>query len=479
MISVLLGCVSGELPSGRLDAVRADLVPAPRNLLLIVVDDLAAHALGAYGSPVARTPHIDALADEGARFTRAYTPYPVCGPARAAMLTGYHPHGSGAYGYESGRERIGPDGRTWPQAFREAGFRTARVSKVFHMGVPGDIVAGADGTDDPESWDQRVNTPGPEHLSPGVGVRVHGNPDGSVPIDGGGTTMSVIRADGDDDDQADGQAALAAIAMLGTMGDDPFFLAVGLVRPHVPFVAPSPWFQAFDADAMVLPTWPADDWADLPSRGINHVNVENGRMSAAQQREALVGYHASVAFMDAQVGRILDALETSGHAGDTLVILTSDHGYHLDEHGFWQKLGVHEESVRVPLVVRGPGVVVGERSGLVSLLDLFPTALDLFGVDAPGALQGESLRGVLRDPGVSVRDELLVTSHGGSTNLLRSEGWAWIDYGAGRGAELYAMDEDPEQFHNLADEPAFAAIQADLSSRAATLASDLRGSDLR
>ena len=236
---------------------RGDSDPAKYNVLFIISDDLTYTALSCYGNTVCQTPHIDAIAERGVRFTRAFCQGTYCGPSRAALLSGYYPHASKVLGYKSPRPNIG-DRATWPQHFQNHGYYTARVSKIYHMGVPGGVEwrgEGKDynGSDDPHSWTERFNTPGPEWRSEGDGETLEGNPDGKKPVVGGNTFV-VVESDGGDDVQVDGKAAAKAVELIHQHKDEPFWLGVGFVRPHVPFVSPREYHVPFKPyDKMTLP----------------------------------------------------------------------------------------------------------------------------------------------------------------------------------------------------------------------------------
>ena len=339
--------------------VRAEESPKRFNVLFIISDDLTDTALSCYGNQVCQTPNIDGLAKQGTRFTRAYCQATYCGPSRASMLSGYYPHATGVLGYVSGRKAIG-DRETWPQRFKNQGYRSVRVSKIFHMGVPGGVEKGGHGSDDARSWSERYNSQGPEWRAPGKGETLEGNPDGKKSVVGGNTFV-VVEAEGDDLVHSDGKTARKAVEILEQYGaakladrksKEPLFLAVGFVRPHVPFVAPKRYFAPFPPEKMVLPKKVPGDWDDIPRAGINYKTSKNMKMNLEKQRKAVSGYYASVAFLDAQVGKVLEALERSGLADDTIVIFTSDHGYHLGEHDFWAKVSLLDESARVPLIIK-------------------------------------------------------------------------------------------------------------------------------
>ncbi|MBB4079182.1 choline-sulfatase [Lewinella aquimaris] len=449
------------------------------NVLFIIADDLTATAVSSYGSEVCQTPNIDRLAAEGVKYTRAYCQYPVCGPSRASLLGGYYPTATETYGYVSGREQIGEERHTWPQAFREAGYHTARVSKIFHMGVPIHIEEGSDGADDPASWDETYNSQAAEWQTPGAAELVQGNPDGTIERKGG-NVMTIVRAEGDDLVHADGKTAERASELLRTKRDEPFFLAVGMVRPHVPFVAPSAYFDPYPYAQIDLPEKVPGDWDDIPEPGINYVTSQNGQMSLEQQQKAVAAYYASVTFMDAQVGKVLRTLEEEGLADSTIVIFTSDHGFHLGEHDFWMKVSLHEESVRVPLIIRVPGKDPAVCNSFVELLDLYPTVAELAGVPHSDHLQGKSLVGTLDDPGHAVRDMAFSVSLGGNALLVRTANWAYIQYGEGEDAEmeLFDMDRDPQQFTNLAYDPAYADTLAEMQQRLREKLQEVRTNDL-
>jgi len=427
------------------------------NILFIISDDLTATAVSSYENKACNTPNIDKLASEGIRYTRAYTQYPVCGPSRASLMSGYYPTATRTYGYVSGRENIGPERKTWSQLFKENGYYTARVSKIFHMGVPIDIENGSNGTDDEASWTERFNSQGPEWKAEGEAELVQGNPTGTLPRKGG-NVMTIVKADGDDLVHSDGKTAQKAIELIKKHKNDPFFLAVGFVRPHVPFVAPKNYFEPYPYQKILMPKKVEGDWNDIPKRGINYVTSINGQMSSDQEKKAVAAYYASVSYMDAQVGKVLKALKEEGLEDNTIIIFTSDHGFHLGEHSFWMKVSLHEESVRVPMIIKVPGKKPAVCNSFVELLDLYPTIAELAGIETSKHLQGKSLAKTIENPNHEVRKIAFSVSQGGKTFLLRTEKWAYIQYDedAKSGIELFDMENDPKQFTNLADAAAHA-----------------------
>ena len=426
------------------------------NVLFIISDDLTATALSCYGNTTCKTPNIDAIAASGVRFTRAYCQGTYCGPSRASFLSGYYPHAIKMLGYKTPRPALG-DRATWPQHFKNAGYHTARVSKIFHMGVPGGIEAGSDGADDPASWTEKFNSQGPEWKAPGKGETLEGNPDGKKPVVGGNTFV-IVAADGDDLAHSDGRTANKACELINEYKSRRFFLGVGFVRPHVPFVAPAADFTPFPFEKMVLPEKIPGDWDDIPKLGINYKTSKNMKMDVPKQRKAVSGYFASVQYMDRQVGKVMKALEKSGVADETIVIFTSDHGYHLGEHDFWAKVSLHEESVKVPLIIKVPGKKPAVCNSLTELLDLYPTISNLCGLEVPDRIQGKDISPMLDEPTTIVHDAAF--SVNGKGFLLREDRFAYIQYredGSG-GAELFDMKEDPRQIHNLVESPKHAAL---------------------
>ena len=448
------------------------------NVLFIISDDLTATALSCYGNKVCQTPNIDRLASQGTRFTKAYCQGTYCGPSRASFMSGYYPHAIKMLGYGSPRPAIG-ERATWAQHFKNNGYYTARVSKIFHMGVPGGIEKGTDGADDPASWTERFNSAGPEWKALGDGETLENNADGRKPGPVGGNTFVVVEADGNDLVHSDGKTAAKAVELIKQHKDKPFFLGVGFVRPHVPFVAPRKDYTGFLPYSKIqLPPKLKDDWADIPKAGINYKTSKNMKMDVRRQKKAVGGYYASVAFMDRMVGQVLDGLKEAGLDEKTIVIFTSDHGYHLGEHDFWAKVSLHDESAAVPLIIRMPGKKPAVCHSLVELLDLYPTLSNLCGLKVPERLQGKDISKMMTDPAKEVRSAAF--SVNGKGFLLREENWAYIAYGKdGQGdEELFDMKQDPKQFTNLAKDPQYGQTLIRFQKQMAAKLKEVRTNDL-
>ncbi|WP_236979493.1 sulfatase [Membranihabitans maritimus] len=451
------------------------------NVLFIIADDLTTTALSTYENTLSKTPNIDNLAASGTLYTRAYCQYPVCGPSRASMMFGYYPSATQTYGYVSGRENIGPDRKSWSQLFKDNGYYTARVSKIYHMGVPGDIEKGSNGTDDEASWNERFNSQGPEWKAEGEAELVQNNPYGLNPRKGG-NVMTTVKADGDDLVHSDGKTAEKASELIRKHKNEPFFMAVGFVRPHVPFVAPKSYFKPYPHEQMVLPPMVQNDWDDIPERGINYVTSLNAQMSEEQEKKAVAAYYASVAYMDAQIGKVLNTLKEEGLEDNTIIIFTSDHGFHLGEHRFWMKVSLHEESVRVPMIIKVPGKKPGICHSFAELLDLYPTVAELAGLEYSDHIQGKSLIETLENPAKKVRD-MAFSMHrwrGKFAYLIRTEKWAYIQYDedASGGMELFDMDHDSKQYNNLAHNPQYAEVVELMQNKLKTKLQEVRENDL-
>lgn len=396
-------------------------------------------------------------------------------------MSGFYPHATGVLGYKSPREQIG-DLPTWSEHFKNHGYYAARVSKIFHMGVPGGIEDGGDGADDERSWTERFNSQGPEWRAPGDGETLENNPDGKKPAVGGNTFV-VVEADGDDLVHSDGKTAAKAVELLShpDRKKQPFWLGVGFVRPHVPFVAPRKYYEPFlPYSSMALPERIENDWMDIPKAGINYKTSLNMKMDLRRQKKAIGGYYASVSYMDAQVGKVLTALDDSGLRDQTIVIFTSDHGYHLGEHDFWAKVSLRDESAGVPLIVSVPGQEPAICNSLVELLDLYPTIANLCGLEIPTHVQGKDITKLLTSPNETVRKAAFSVAPMRKGFLLREDRWSYIQYGedASGGIELFDTEGDPEQFHNLADAPEHLATVQRLQQDLKTKLIEIRDNDL-
>lgn len=459
-------------------ATAADSKP---NVLFLVSDDLN-NFLGCYGDPRAKTPNLDKLATRGVRFERAYCAFPLCGPSRNSFLTGLYPNSTGILANAQIFRQTIPAHRSMPQVFRNAGYFAARIGKLYHYNVPKSI--GTNGHDDPGSWELELNPAGVDRLAEESKIF------SLTPGEFGGT-LSWLASQAPDGQHTDGLNAADAEWVLERCAkrkDRPFFLAVGFFRPHTPYVAPQdPYFGYYPEGEMPVVENVEEDQADIPPAGLGSYKKEQDKLTDDLRRKCVQAYYASISFMDAQVGRVVAALDRLGLSDNTIIVFTSDHGYHMGEHGLWQKMSLFEESARVPLLIVAPGTSVkaGVAESPVSHVDLFPTLAELCGVPAPDNLQGQSLVPMLKDPKVFGRGWALtqvmrgggpnrasVTTNVGSDGprffgySLRTARWRYTEWDEGKqGRELYDHDADPRELKNLASDPAHAATVAELSTK--------------
>ncbi|HEX4955842.1 MAG TPA: sulfatase [Thermoanaerobaculia bacterium] len=437
------------------------VAPAPRdrpNILFIVSDDLAAR-LSINGDPIAKTPNVDRLAERGVRFDRAYCQFPLCNPSRASFLTGRYPHRTGVLGnLDALRDRM-PDAVTLPQLLHQAGYVTRRVGKVFHGGL-----------DDPASWDE-----GGEVVQP-----VATKAPTTVQKEQRRRTSDQWKALAKEEGLADQVAATTAIEMLGRAKTDdrPFFLAVGFLRPHAPLFAPKKYFDLYPPRQMPLPVDFARRPKPLPGAPAVALLRRNGDLfidrpsKPREARQAIAAYYACVSFVDAQVGRLLDALEAEGLAERTVIVFLGDNGYHLGQKGKWSKdSSLYEPAVKVPLLIVAPGPYARGAASprTVELVDLYSTLAELAGAALPGGEDGLSLVPLLRDPSASrERGAVSVAAWGGEIvgRTVRTERYRYTEwFGGDRGIELYDYQQDPNELENLARDHATKTLRAQLAQQ--------------
>jgi arylsulfatase A-like enzyme len=455
LASLLLILAGAALALGSSPPQTADA--ARPNVLFVVSDDLNTD-LGVYGAPV-RSAHVDRLAARGVTFERAYCQYPLCNPSRSSFLTGRRPNATGVLTNPGRnpmsphfRERL-PDAVTLPQLFTNNRWFVARIGKLYHYGVPRDI--GTSSLDDYRSWDLVINPRGRDREQHD---RIFSLEPGQF-----GATLSWLADEGQDAEHTDGIAAAEAVRLLERFkkSTQRFFLAVGFYRPHTPYVAPKKYFDMYPPDRIELPALSDNDRSRTPAAAYASFRKQQDEIDDAKRREAIGAYRASTTFMDAQLGVVLDALDRLQLADNTVVVFTSDHGYHLGEHGLWQKMSAFEGSARVPLVIAGPGIAKGKRArGLVELVDLYPTLADLAGLKPPAPLDGRSLKPILVDPSARVKDAAFTQVRDGYA--VRTDRWRYIEWAEGaKGVQLYDMERDPQETTNLAGNPAHAATVAE------------------
>lgn len=467
--------------------------PAGRpNILFIAVDDLRCD-LGAYGARHVKSPNLDRLAASGVMFSRAYCQQAVCNPSRVSVLTGLRPDTTRVWDLVTNMRTTVPDVVTLPQHFRRFGYRAVAHGKIFHNTFP-----------DARSWDEPPrNPPGTVRYSPAnlqrlaeykEGMKAAGKPDAAIArMRGPATEMQ----EQPDDLNFDGWQTTEALAKLGELAaaGAPFFLAVGYIRPHLPFITPKKYWNLYDRAKIPLATnpflprdMPAVAYGDRSLGGFYELrdyldyaeapSPFDGPLTEEQQRELRHGYYASVSFIDAQVGRLLEALEILGLTRNTIVVLWSDHGWKLGEHGGWAKQTNFDVDTRVPLIIRAPGVAGNGQTcrSLVELVDLYPTLCELAAVPIPSTLEGRSLAPLLVDPTRAFKDAAFSQfprRHQGKDFMgyaVRTERHRyveWIDRSTAEtvARELYDLGRDPDENANIAGQPEQSAAVRGLSER--------------
>jgi arylsulfatase A-like enzyme len=413
---------------------------APPNVLFIAVDDLN-HWVGHLGrNPQTSTPNIDRLAARGVTFTHAYCAAPLCNPSRAALMSGLRPATTGVYDNGDDWRAVIPEERCLTTMFRKAGYHVAGAGKIYHGGFPRR-----------REWDDYFNKAGGDP-----------RPTGDTGVGG----IKFAPLDCRDEDLREWKIVNYGISQLQKKHGRPFFLAIGLHKPHMPWNVPRKYYDLHPLSEIELPPHRDDDLKDVPPAGVkmagpggDHARIlESGRW-----KEAVQGYLAAISYADAMIGRLLEALDQSEYVANTIVVLWGDHGWHLGEKQHWRKFALWEEATRAPLIWVAPGVTKpgGVCARTVDFMSLYPTLAELAGIPIPPHVQGRSLRELLVDPQAPWEHPAL-TTFGFQNHAVRAEGWRYIRYSNG-GEELYDEAADPFEWTNLAADPKFADRKKDLA----------------
>ena len=429
------------------------------NVLFIAVDDLN-HWVGHLGrQPLGKraTPNIDRLAARGVSFSRAYCAAPSCTPSRAALMSGLRPSTTGVY--ENGRDwqsAIAPE-KCLPAQFRKGGYVALGAGKIYHGNRRWE-------------WDDYLAEKERDANRPAAPARVR-VPKGASDGVGG---IKFAPLDCADSDLPDFRIADYGIEQLAKKHEKPFFLAVGLHKPHMPWNVPKKWYERFPLEEIELPPTLREDLADVPPAGVAMAKPQgdHARMvSSGRWKEAVQGYLAAIAYTDMNVGRVLDALEKSEHRDNTIVVLWGDHGWHLGEKEHWRKFALWEEATRSPLIWVVPGAGAGAGAGgmkagatcerPVDFMSIYPTLMDLCGLPTPGHVEGKSIAALLRDPAAKWETPAVMT-YLFDNHAVRSDGWRYIRYADG-GEELYDHASDPLEHVNLAAKPQHAERKRELA----------------
>ncbi|NNE91916.1 MAG: sulfatase [Verrucomicrobiales bacterium] len=433
------------------------------NVLFIAADDLA-NVFGKTRPKGLKTPHLDRLMEHGVFFERAYCQIPLCNPSRASVMTGLRPDAIDVFDLDRHFRESQPKSVTLSQLFKNHGYYVARVGKIYHYNVPKGI--GTNGLDDAPSWQEVINPIGRDVAD--EPLIFNAEPHRAI-----SAAMSWLPSAGEDSEQTDGKIADDAVRLLEEHKDEPFFLAAGFFRPHTPYVAPAKYFDQYPLVQIELTNVPENDRDDIPPAAIPHnIPLPDYGLEDDILTPALRAYLASVSFVDANVGTLLDALDRLGLSDNTIVVFWSDHGYHLGEHFLWQKRTLFDPSARAPVIMADPRI--GDTKGrtcrrIVEFVDIYPTVADLAGLPLHEhqELAGRSLQPLLKNPeaewgGVGIT-QILRPLDGGKRHVMgrsiTTERWRYIDWAGGAaGRELYDHETDPDEHTNLADKPEHADL---------------------
>ena len=413
------------------------------NVLFIAIDDLRdwVHYLGTNAQ--VQTPHLDRLAARGVSFTRSYCAAPVCNPSRTALLTGLRPWTSGVY--DNGtewRDAVPVSATTLPALFLSQGYYVAGAGKVFH----GNRIR-------PDEWSDFAK-------------EKKGDPEPDAKQSDGVGGIKFAPLDCRDEDMTDYNSVSYAIDQLNRQHDRPLFLACGLHKPHMPWNVPQKYFDLYPLDQIELPKVLETDLDDVPPAGVKMARPDRDHaqmLASGRWKEAVQGYLAAISFADAMIGRLLDGLDKSPYASNTIIVLWGDHGWHLGEKQHWRKFALWEEATRAPLIFVVPGVTRpgGVCVRTVDFMSIYPTLTDLCGLPTPSHVEGRSIRRLLADP-AATWGQPAITTHGYKNHAVRTQGWRYIRYADGS-EELYDEAQDPREWVNLAGKSEWATVKSDLA----------------
>lgn len=441
--------------------------PKRPHVLFVICDDLNSH-VSPFGYALIQTPALKRLAAEGLTFHRSYCQYPVCGPSRASLLSSLYPESSGVLNNKLDIRKTRPGTVSLPQRLKENGYWTASVGKIFHSPrhQQGDV-----------AWNEQIMFQNDELPLVAKARKLFEAKHGSVEDRKNRkmwkahrkTLSAQTRGESQpgygptqlqDDQHKDGKNVLQIVKWLNekSYGDKPFFIACGIQKPHVPFLAPKKYFDRYQLADLRFQLSPANDWEDIPEfamvKRFQSFGFELGKENDVLRREYTQAYHACISYIDAQLGLLFDSLKLRGLWDDTIVIFTSDHGYHLGEHFMWGKVTLFEECARVPLIVRVPGMTKpgSITKALIEHVDFYPTLLELCGLENSRDLQGISFVPILKNPSLKGKQATYtVVSRGEKLGRsIRTQKWRYAEWGAPNLSELYDLEKDPNEYTNLA-----------------------------
>lgn len=424
-----------------------------KNVLFIIIDDLNAD-MGTYGHSLVKTPNLDRLTKRGIQFNKAYCQFPLCNPSRASILNGLRPDTTKVFGNSTYFRDALPTAITMPMFFKNNGYQTARFGKGFH-GVPDKKNHLRKNIEDEPAWDRMFyppkthvyNIPKLQNYTPGKDVAA---------------SLNFLEADEtvDKDMLPDTELADETVKALENIKDEPFFFLLGFHRPHSPYIAPKKYFDMYSLKDIRLPDEPEDDLNDVPPVALWTNPPYWGLTDPEKRKEVLRAYYASVTYMDAQMGKVLNALDRLNLAKNTVVVFVSDHGYNLSEHKQWMKQSLFEKVARVPMVIALPDAKVKGKvsEGIVETVDLYKTLADICGLQAPAYIHGKSLVPLLNNPQASWNYPAFtqVARKAVMGRSIRNQRYRYTEWGD-QGNELYDYQKDPKESVNLVKNPAYAA----------------------
>ena len=430
--------------SGIANANAANKIKTDKNILLIIVDDLN-NTLACYGNEVVKTPNINQLSQMGVQFNNAYCNYPVSNPSRSSFLTGLYPESAKVLNNTTHLKDVLGDKITLPYLFKENGFCTMSIGKVFH---------GSNEQNDPKAWDEF-------HMYEPTAIGKTGE---SRNITNGVLKWCTwMAANGTDEDLQDGQNAKKAIEFIESKKTKPFFLALGFQKPHDPFIAPKKYFDMYPLNICNPPIIP-DGWKPPYPFTLPAETTIFNKFSDQDKREFLRSYYACTTYMDAQLGKVLKALKETKQLDNTLIIFMGDNGYHLGEQNWWNKVTLFEKGTNPPFIVVGNSV--GKKNirtnTLIEFVDLYPTLADIFKLkNTPDYLEGKSFKEILKNPELPFRDVVYAVVSRGEFlgKMVKSQKWRYEEWDdAKKGIELYDQINDKFEYNNLAQKPEYAEI---------------------
>ena len=429
-----------------------NMEPEQPNILFIIADDLGTR-LGCYGDAMAITPNIDKLAEKGVTFANAYCQLPTCGPSRASMLSGLYPWKTGIINNRIELRDKLPEIVTLPQLLQQNNYFTARAGKVFHLNIPNGI--GTDGGDDTISWDMRINS---------MGLDCQDEYEKKITFAGNGgigTCPSWLATNIPDDQMSDGVVTADAIKIMSDFHPKktgtPFFLAVGYYRPHPPMVAPKEYFNWFPKDKIETPFLPENDREDIPECAFEQKQSFFNFLPDTSAINYTQARYASVSFIDAQVGLLIEALRENGLEDNTMVIFVGDQGFHLGEHGHWHKTTLFEEGVHVPLIIVEPNSKMASKmchSTMVELVDIYPTICEYLSLNVPHQMDGLSLVPQLNNTAIEGKQRAVTQVRHATGFSIRTPRYRYTEWqDENKSVELYDHENDSKEHTNLESNP--------------------------